>query len=78
MVRGIAARPIAGAGEERDMADRDIKPAPSPKCGNPSTLFTPKAQRDPYVSRGDTKLRGNARHAVFVVSGSATGCGTGA
>ena len=36
--------------QEREMADGDIRPNPCLKCGNPSRLFTPNAQRVPYAS----------------------------
>ena len=42
-------RPIAEAGQEREMSDGDIRPDPCPKCGDPSMLFTPNAQRVPYT-----------------------------
>ena len=36
--------------QEREVSDGDIRPDPCPKCGNPSRLFTPNAQRAPYAS----------------------------
>ena len=33
----------------REMSEADIRPDPCPKCGNPSMLFTPNAQRVPYT-----------------------------
>ena len=35
--------------QECDMSDGDIRPDLCPKCGNPSRLFTPNAQRVPYA-----------------------------
>ena len=36
--------------QEREMSAGDRRPDPCPKCGNPSRLFTPNAQREPYLS----------------------------
>ena len=36
--------------QEREMSAGDSRPDPCPKCGNPSRLFTPNAQREPYLS----------------------------
>ena len=41
--------PTEEAEQEREMSDGDLRPDPCPKCGNPSMLFTPNAQRVPYA-----------------------------
>ena len=46
MVRGTRPRTQS---QESDMPGGDIRPGPCPKCGNPSRLFTPNAQRVPYA-----------------------------
>ena len=36
--------------QESEIPGDDIKPDPCPRCGNPSMLFTPNAQRVPYAT----------------------------
>ena len=54
VVRKLYRRVMGGtlteeAEQEGKMLGGDTSPDPCPKCGNPSMLFTPNAQRVPYA-----------------------------